>query len=105
MHFLALSRTWVWEVERDGVREVERLVQLEGSCNEMSCCSLLISDWSSATSELVGGGGGGAAGMAEEMDVTGVVTSMILSAMSASVCCDTLSPRVGQNHLNVTEEP
>ena len=67
----------------------------EESCNEeMSCRSSLISARSSATSAEIGAGGGRATGVAGEVtDVTvGIATSMILSAMSARVSNETLSP-------------
>ena len=60
----------------------------------MSWRNSLISARSSATLEEIGACGGEATGVAEEVtDVTiGNATSMILSAMSARVSNETLSP-------------
>ena len=109
VHFWALSpkRRWyqesLWggvgeearEAVWDGGRELERLAWWEESCSEeMSCRSSLISACSSATSEEIGAGVGVATGVAGEVtDFTeGIATSIILSAMSARVSNETLSP-------------
>ena len=81
--------------ERELERECERLGRPVESCSEeMSWRSSLISDRSWATSELAGGGGGGVGGVAGETrdDTVGRATSNILSAMSARVSRETVSP-------------
>ena len=116
MHFLAFSPKWQWyqqspwdgvgeearEEGRDEGRELGQLLRGEDSCREeISCRSSLISVRSSATSEEIGAGGGGAMGVAGEVtDVTvGIATSMILSAMSASVSNETSSPDEARTSL------
>ena len=82
------------ELERD--RECERLGRLVESCREeISWRNSLTSNRSWATSALTGeGGGGGAGGTAGDVrvDTVGGATSSILSAMSARVSRETVSP-------------
>ena len=107
MHLLALSPKRRWyqqrpedepgeEVrERECERECERLGQPVESCSkEMSWRSSLNSDRSWATSELAGGGSGVVVGVAGEMrdDTVGGATSNILSAISARMSRETVSP-------------
>lgn len=105
---LALSpkRRWYQQRPEDGpgeeareggrVWEWERLERLGASCSEeISWRSSLTSNRSWATSELVGGGGGGGVGgtaVEVKEDTVGGATSNILSAMSAKVSRETVSP-------------
>ena len=81
--------------EQEWERECEQLGRPVESCSEeMSWHSSLISDQSWATSELAGGGGSGVGGVTGEVrdDTVGGATSNILSAMSARVLRETVSP-------------